>query len=79
MSAHFRAKFNEKLVELLGDKDLSSFHLTKAKYSWIIGRLEVLNSTRLKKESKDYRLQRRYESFMVPTTGKDCLFCSFSL
>ena len=70
MSVRFRTQFNEKLVELLGDKDLSSFHLTKTKYYWIIERLKVLASTRLKKESKDYRLQRRYESFIVPITGE---------
>ena len=70
MSDKFRALFNKKLAELLKEKDLSSFHLSQMKYMWIIDRLQVLSSTHLKKESRDYRLQRRYERFVSLPAGE---------
>ena len=66
----FKTKFNEKLTRLLGEKGLSSKHLTEVKYKCITNRASDLVLDQIqKKSSEDYRLRHRYEMLEVTVNG----------
>ena len=67
---YFRRSFNTKIQELFEKKGQGSCFLSKDRYIWIINRLNELSSDEtLKKNSRDYRLQRRYEVYETNING----------
>lgn len=63
------AKFNEKFSSLSTRKE--SFLLPKDEYSTILQRLDQLaNDRTIKKENKDYKMERKYQILEVIHEGQ---------
>ena len=66
----FRRAFDAAVLKLASEKGISTFLLSRKQYDEIVHRICQLNNSDEKKTSKNYRILKRYEVFVINSDMK---------
>ena len=63
-------RFEEKLNELVGEKNSNNVYLTDAKYSELVSKIKLLKRSMERKQPSDYKLLKKYDLLNVGSVEK---------